>query len=110
MIEHLEKHAKELEKRGLNVAYWIAKIRALIDAVKASDARQEALKAELKAATVTLNALDREAYVVVSGALDAAVGAWGKTSAEGRTLAQMRSKLHRQDASAEVLPVERPPA
>ena len=108
MIEHLEEHSKELEERGLNVPYWVARLRPLVDAVKASDARQEALKAELKASTVTVNAADREAYVVVSGAIDAAVGAWGKASAEGRVLARMRSKLHRPDAGAAVLPVETP--
>ena len=57
---------------------------------------------------MTVNAADREAYVVVSGAIDAAVGAWGKSSAEGRVLARMRSKLHRPDAGVAVLPVETP--
>ena len=109
MIEHLKKNAKELEARGLNVAYWIARLQALVDSVKAADARQEALKAELKASTASLNATDREAYVATSGAIDAAVGAWGKSSSDGRVLARMRSKLHRADAGVAVLPVETPP-
>jgi len=109
MIEHLEKNAKELERRGLNVAFWIARLRALVEVVKAADARQEALKAELKASTATLKAVDREAYVAASSAIDAAVGTWGKSSPDGRVLARMRSKLHRPGAGAEVLPVERPP-
>jgi len=107
-IEYLEENSKKLEKRGLNVAYWIARLRALVDAVKAADVRQEALKAELKAATASLNAADREAYVAASGAIDAAVGAWGKSSPEGRVLARMRSKLHRPRSGAEVQPVDRP--
>ncbi len=110
MLEHLEENAKALQAKGLNVSYWVAAIRSALDAVKAADARQEALKAELKASTVTVDASDREAYVLVSGAIDATVAAWGKASEQGEVVAWMRSKLHRPDAGAEVLPVEAPPS
>jgi hypothetical protein len=110
MIEYLEKHRRELEARGLNVAYWIARLRAAVDAVKASNIRQEALKAELKASTVTVNAADREAYVFASGAIDASMAAWGKDTANAEVLGRFRSKLHRPEGDAEVPSVAVPSA
>ena len=109
-IEHLDENARELGAQGLNVPYWKAAVRSSIDAVKAANERQEALKAELKAATVSLNAADHEAYVLVSGGIDAAVGAYGKDSEKGRVAARMRSKLHRPEGEAEVPSVAVPPA
>jgi len=109
-LQHLIEHRKELEALGMNVAFWIAKLRAAIDAVKAGDARQESLKAELKAATASVEATDHEAYVIASGLIDAMVGAWGKDSENGVVLARMRSKLHRPEPEAEILPVEAPPS
>ena len=110
MYEHLEQNEKELTALGLNVQYWKAVIRASIDAVKSADERQEALKAELKASTVSVNASDRESYTIVSGAIDAVVAAWGKRSENGQIVARMRSKLHRPNAPADVLPVGTPPS
>src|SRR2546426_7699309 len=109
MYEHLEQNEKELTALGLNVQYWKAVIRASIDAVKSADERQEALKAELKASTVSVNASDRESYTIVSGAIDAVVAAWGKRSENGQILARMRSKPHRPNAPADVLPGGTPP-
>lgn len=108
MVEHLEENSKALEKRGLNVDYWVAALRSALDAVVAADHRQEALKAELKATTATVNAADREAYVLVSGAIDAVAAAWGKDSEQGEIVLRMRSKLHRPDGEAVPLPVETP--
>ena len=102
MIEYLRKHQRELEARGLNVAYWIAQLEAAVAALKAADIRQEALKAELKASTATVNAADRAAYVLVSGAIDASAGAWGKDTPDAEVLVRMRSKLHRPEAMDEV--------
>ncbi len=110
MLQHLEENREALQARGLNVAYWIAALRAAVDAVKAADARQEALKAELKASTGSVDAADREAYVLASGAIDATVGAWGKASEDGQVVARMRSKLHRPDTDPEILPVGTPPS
>ncbi len=109
-LAHLKEHRKELEARGLNVAYWIARIEAAIEALKVADDRQESLKAELKASTTSVNGLDRAAYVLTSGAIDATVAAWGKDSEQGVILARSRSKVHRRDSTAEVLPVAPPPA
>jgi len=108
-IEHFEENSKELTAKGLNVPFWLSLLRAVVDAVKAADERQERLKAETKAATASLNAADDEGYRIVSGAIDAAVAAWGKGSERGEILARMRSKLHRRD-SDEGVPtvVERP--
>lgn len=110
MLQHLEENREALQVRGLNVAYWIGVLRAAVDAVKAADARQEALKAELKASTGSVDAADREAYVLASGAIDATVAAWGKASEDGQVVARMRSKLHRPDTDAEILPIGTPPS
>ena len=109
LLQHLEENAKDLQARGLNVPYWTAALRASISAVKSADARQEALKAELKATTSSVNAADREAYTLASGLIDAIAAAWGKASEKGENITRMRSDLHRTAAEADILPVEPPP-
>ena len=111
MLEYLKQHRAELEARGLNVAYWIARLEAATAAVKAANDRQEALKAELKASTVSVNAADHEAYVVASGMVDATVAVWGKDSPQAEIVARMRSKVNRPAATSEapaILPVPKP--
>ncbi|HEV8594185.1 MAG TPA: hypothetical protein VGR51_01490 [Thermoplasmata archaeon] len=109
-LTYLEENAKELQARGLNIAYWTAALRAALNALKVADARQEALKAEAKASAASVNAADHEAYVLASGVIDAVVAAWGKDSEDGQVVARMRSKLHRAAIDAEVLPVGTPPS
>jgi len=97
----------------LQTEQWLEDIGIGIDKVKALDAKQEALKAELKATTMELNAEDRHLYRVTSGLIDAAAGALGKSSPPAEMLLRVRSQVHRpshNDAAAEVLPVERPPS
>jgi len=112
-LEWYQKNANDLGQRGLNASYWIAKLQAAIEATVAADAKQEGLKAELKATTAALNEADHAMYMLASGALDAAAGAYGKETEEGVQVARMRSKLHRppsSDAVAVPLPVAPPPS
>ena len=104
----VENH-EALGKR-LKVDTWVDDLDAEIARAVALDAKQEALKAELKATTLELNAVDRNLYRLTSGAIDAAAGAMGKSSPGAQVLARVRSKLHRPPpmTRAEVRPVPRP--
>src|SRR6266581_5409789 len=104
-LEWYQRNADVLSQKGLNASYWTAQLTALIDAVVTADAKQEALKAELKATTAIVEDYEHRMYEMTSGALDAAIGAHGKSSAEGQMLARMRSKLHQAPSNAEIQPV-----
>jgi|RifCSP13_3_1023840.scaffolds.fasta_scaffold75123_2 hypothetical protein len=73
----------------LKAEEWIEDLGISIDKVKALDAKREALKAELKATTMELNAEDRHLYRLTSGAIDAGRGGLGKGS-HGRCYNQNR--------------------
>jgi hypothetical protein len=110
--EVVEENEKQLSLK-LQTEQWLDDLGISIDKVKALDAKQEALKAELKATTMELNAEDRKLYRLTSGLIDAAAGAMGKSSPQAEMLLRLRSQVHRpsrDEGAAEVQPVERPPS
>lgn len=109
-LEVFQENRAELAKK-LQVDVWIDDLEAGIERAAAKDAMQEALKAELKATTLELNAIDRGLYRLTSGAIDAGAGALGKGSPPAVQLARVRSQLHRPAGAsgAEVQPVAPPP-
>ena len=106
--EIFEENEKALSAK-VKADQWIEDLGISIDKVKALDAKQEALKAELKATTMELNAEDRHVYRLTSGAIDAGRGALGKVSPAGEQLARVRSELYRpsKNPASEVQPVAR---
>jgi hypothetical protein len=61
----------------------------------AADQLQESLKANLWTATIALDKADRQMYLLASGGIDAAAGAYGKTRARRAPCAGSGAKLHR---------------
>ena len=86
--EIFEENEKALSAK-VKADQWIEDLGISIDKVKALDAKREALKAELKATTMELNAEDRHLYRLTSGAIDAGRGGLGKGS-HGRCYNQNR--------------------
>ena len=111
VLEWFQEHAAELSKKGLNMKYWIEALENAIEAAVNADTVQESLKAQLRASTAFLNEADGAMYALTSGAIDAAAGAYGKSSQEGKQIARMRSELHRKpkEETTQDLPIEEVP-
>ena len=88
-------HRVELTRKGINADYWIAQMRASLDNVIGADQFQESQKASLRNSTIAFNQADKANYMLTSGAIDAAAGAYGKSTPDAMTLKRFRSKLHR---------------
>ncbi len=98
MLEWYQERRVELPKRGIQPDVWIQGIENGIKSTVHANEVQETLKAQTKAATRDLRRWDSQMYTLVSGAIDAAIGAYGKGSPESKQLATFRSKLHRPKA------------
>ena len=95
ILQWFEMHNTELSEKGILPDYWIQNIENGIEGVVHTNDIQESLKAQQKSSTRDLERWDNQLYKLVSGAIDAAVGAYGKSSPEGKQLSRFRSKLHR---------------
>jgi len=110
-LDWFKRNREELEKLGLRVDHWIQLMENAIEAAKATDNRQELLKADLHRTTAALDQVDGTMYRITSGAIDAGVAAYGKGTEKAAQLAQVRSRVRRADGDEEaVQPVERPSA
>ncbi len=98
MLEWYQERRAELPKKGIQPDVWIQGIGNGIEGTVHANEVQETLKAQTKAATKDLRRWDGQLYTLESGAIDAAVGAYGKGSPESKQLATFRSKLHRPKA------------
>ena len=98
VLEWYQERRVELPKRGIQPDIWIQGIDSGIESTVHANEVQESLKAQTKSATNDLKRWDRQLYTLVSGAIDAAMGAFGKGSPESKQLSKFRSKLHRPEA------------
>jgi len=108
-LDWFKRNRAELDKLGLRADLWIQNLEAAIETAKATDNRQELLKADLHATTAALERVDATMYRITSGAIDAASGAYGKGTEQAAQLLTLRSKVRRGDGGAEDLPVEPKP-
>ena len=96
VLAYYRKHREELDAKGLRADHWIAALERLRAEVGGENARQELLKADLRATTENLKRIDRKLYALSAGAIDAAVGAQGKGTPAGDEVARIRSRIHRR--------------
>ena len=102
VLQALAEHAEVFTAGHLNVEAMQANLSGLIEQALAADAHQEALKAETKASTVTVEAINRRVEVTGSSYLDMMSGAVQKDSPLAKTLREIRSKVRRPaDSSAQ---------
>ena len=110
-MDWFKRNRADLDKLGLRADYWIQLLENAIETAKATDNRQELLKADLHATTAALERIDGTMYRITSGAIDAGVGAYGKGTPQAEQLATIRSRVRnpREDA-AETPPITKPVA
>jgi hypothetical protein len=100
-LEWYQEHRADLSRKGIQPDYWIQNMENGVEGTVHANDVQETLKAQLKTATQDLRRWDRQLYKLVSGAIDAAMGAYGKGGPEAMQLSRFRSKLHRPKAKEE---------
>lgn len=86
----------DLAKNGIRPEYWIKALSASLDELLHEEARQETLKGELKRSTQNVRKLDGRTYHITAGAIDAAIGAYGRGTPKGKSVSRLRSQLHRR--------------
>jgi len=100
-----------LSLAGVDVDKALALMEALHEEASAANVQQEALKEQLTAQTAHTRGLIRKLYLTVSGYLDMAMAAVGKSSPEAKALQRVRSRIRRPDApEAESTLAPNPPA
>ena len=85
-----------IRKAGVHVDALLAAVQELQERTSALDARQEALKRELRETTRLYWQVRKEAYRSASGLLDIAMGALGKASTAAKNFRRIRSRLQRR--------------
>lgn len=100
-LDWFKRNRADLDKLGLRADLWTQTLENAIETAKATDNRQELLKAELHATTAAVERADATMYRVTSGAIDAGIGAYGKGTEQAKQLATLRSKVRRGDADEE---------
>ena len=101
VLEWFQERRVELPKKGIQPDIWIQGMENGIESTVHANEVQETLKAQAKSATEDLRRWDSQLYKIVSGAIDAGVGAYGKGGPESEQLSRFRSKLHRPKAEEE---------
>ncbi len=101
LLEFFQVHCLDLSKKGIQPDYWIQNMENGIRGTVHANDVQETLKAQQKSATQDLKRWDSQLYKLVSGAIDAAAGAYGKNTPEAKQLLRFRSKMHRPEAVKE---------
>ena len=89
----LKRVRKELNAAGYGADEIDAILGNAIRMCAEANARQEALKRELKASTGEVEAQNLRIYRMASGYLDAAMGALGKGSDAAKNLQRLRSRI-----------------
>jgi len=103
----LQKVRKELNAAGYGADEIDAILGNAIRECAEANARQEALKRELKATTSEVEAQNLRIYRMASGYLDAAMGALGKGGDAAKNLQRIRSRI-RQPADAAATTTQEP--
>lgn len=107
----LELYVKEriaLIKGGLDVDELTGTLSLQIEEAKTTNAMQEGLKRQLKAATQLTVAKMRKAYITASGMLDMAIAAVDKTSDVAKNFRRLRSRVRQPDLVGESEPMPVP--
>jgi len=91
--ELIREESSALTEAGIDVEAFDAKLAKAEKRAVEANARQEALKRELKDATAEVEAAYRELYAVASSLLDAMIGAVGKRSTAGKNFQRLRSRI-----------------
>lgn len=89
----LDEERAALKRMGVDGKELTGQIQRLHEQTVAVNARQEDMKRELKATTVTYMATRRKLYVIASGALDTAMAAVEKNSDAAKNLRRLRSRV-----------------
>ena len=89
VLQFMKDNQPALENGGLTMTKWLTELGAQAETAVEANAKQEALKAELKTQTAVTETALEEAYKSASGKLDAMIGTLGK----GTPLAQQASRL-----------------
>jgi hypothetical protein len=108
VADYLEHYTTQLTAAGLNSAATITALRGFATDLSQLNQEQENLKTGLKNKTAEVDAKHAETYNAASSALDMAIGALGKTTAEGKEGARIRSTLRGRSPSEPTPPT--PPA
>ena len=103
-LDWFKRNRADLDRLGLRADLWIQNLENSIETAKATDNRQELLKAELHATTEALERVDATMYRVTSSAIDAGIGAYGKGSEPAKQLAGLRSQVRRGTQDEEDTP------
>src|SRR3989304_2285543 len=98
-----------LAKAGMDARVMAAGVDKLLQEFAAADAQQEALKRQLKAQTVVVEAARHRLHVNASGILDAAIAAVGKDSDAAANLRRIRSDIKRDMQTADDSTTPAPP-
>lgn len=90
----LETETEALAALGVDVSRIVEQIRVVRERTATSNAHQEDLKRDLRAATIAYTENRRKLYVISSGALDVVIAAVEKTSPAAQNLRRLRSRVH----------------
>src|SRR3990172_8195836 len=110
ILKALEEHDETFTNGNLNVEAMQANLSGLNEQLLAADAHQEALKAQTRASTRTVEALARRADVTGSSYLDMMIGAAQKDTPLAATLRTIRSQVRRPTPAAAAPAVEPNPS
>jgi len=94
-----EKEKPAIAKAGVNVDEALALMRAAHEEAFGANQQQESLKRQLRAQTAYSQVLQKKLYLIMSGYLDMAIAALGKTTPAAKELQRFRSRIHRPAAS-----------
>ena len=95
VAQALEDNKALLLTKKVDVTDWIPELDAEKKAAVAADSEQEKRKTALKKQTQLTEAALNTAYNSASSKLDTIIGTVGKTTAQGRQLAKLRSAIRR---------------
>lgn len=93
LLELLVTERATLVAAGIDAGKFEKDLRKEMETAVAANARQEALKRDLKVATQVVEETHGSAYRVGSSYLDAIIGAVGKTTPAGQNFRRLRSRI-----------------
>ena len=108
LLDFMTTHDAELKAKGLDLTAVKTSLVALRQTLLARDGEQETLKTQLHVKTDEVNAAQDALYKPSSAALDAIVGALGKTTEPAKQAARIRSQFNSRSKSAAAPPPVKP--
>jgi len=106
-LELLAEALAALVEAGVDVGKFQGVLTEELETAVAANARQEALKRELREATIAVEETHAKLYRDASSYLDAVIGAVGKTTPAAKNFQRLRSRVRMPgDQTEETTPVE----